>query len=121
MESNQSGPKFEGFSNELRNLLQERYAVNLKLLFQVAPQIGGVISLKVKDPIFGAPSASTSKSEVKAYVITNNYPFYHAMNMIMSRFNKLKGKRVDYPIITLPHDTFTSGSALIIWDAVQLS
>jgi hypothetical protein len=64
---------------------------------------------KVKDPVFGASAASTSEFEVKSNAITEDFSLYHAMNMIMSRFDRLEGKRFEYPITTLPYDASTSG------------
>jgi hypothetical protein len=55
----------------------------------------------------------TPKSKVKVNGITKDPPLYHAMNMLMSRFDRLD-ERFGIRVTTLPHDAYTSGSPQLL-------
>ena len=54
---------------------------------------------------------STSKPKVKASGIIKDSPLYHAINMLMSRFDELEKRMFGAPFVTLPYDAYTSVSA----------
>ena len=46
----------------------------------------------------------TPKCKVKVNGITKDSPLYHAMNMLMIRFDELEKRKFGAPIVTLSYD-----------------
>ena len=53
-------------------------------------------------------------AEVKAHGSTEDSLLFHAMNRIMSKFDELEERIFGAPVVTLPHDAYTCGSARLL-------